>query len=173
MHKIADFFKVSYEQFNSDIRKDLLFFESAEDEIKEIYNRIKLPERSTSGSAGYDIRTPFGFVLKPGQTILVPTGIRCRIDNGWFFMIVPRSGLGFKYRLQLDNTTGIIDSDYFNAENEGHIMAKITNDSKSEKVLKVNDNDRIVQGIFVPYGITCYDSADGDRIGGFGSSGVL
>jgi len=82
----------------------------------------------------------------------------------------PRSGLGFKFRLQLNNTVGIIDSDYYFSKNEGHIMAKITNDSREGKTVSVKSGDGFIQGIFVEYGITVDDDADGIRDGGFGST---
>ena len=131
---------------------------------------IKLPKRATKGSAGYDFFSPIDFELQPGETIKFPTGIRCLIDEGWFLAIVPRSGLGFKYRLQLDNTIGIIDSDYSHSNNEGHIFMKLTNDSKENKTLSIKKGTAIAQGIFLPYGITYDDNADGIRNGGFGST---
>ena len=88
----------------------------------------------------------------------------------WVLHLYPRSGLGFKYRLQLNNTVGIIDSDYFNSDNEGHIFAKITNDSNEGKTLKLQAGEGFMQGIFLEYGITEDDGADGVRNGGFGST---
>ena len=109
--------------------------------------------------------------MKPGETVKVPTGIRCKIDEGWVLKCYPRSGLGFKYRLQLDNTVGIIDSDYYNSDNEGHIFIKVTNDSKRPwKNLNVLRGDGFAQGIFVEYGITVDDETAGVRNGGFGST---
>ena len=166
MQEIAKFFKVSTIQFKKD-------FDPQMDIIKagELLESISIPKRSTSGSAGYDFVSSKDFILNPGETIIIPTGIRCRIDEGWFLMLAPRSGLGFKYRLQLDNTVGIIDSDYFSAENEGHIMIKLTNDSKNDKSLEVKFGEKIAQGIFIPYGVVKEDDADGKRTGGFGSTG--
>ena len=82
----------------------------------------------------------------------------------------PRSGLGFKFRLQLNNTVGIIDSDYFYSDNEGHIFAKITNDSKEGKTLTVEVGQGFMQGIFMPFGITVDDEVTAIRNGGFGST---
>ncbi len=62
------------------------------------------------------------FELKPGETIKIPTGIRVKINDGWVLKLYPRSGLGFKFRVQMNNTVGIIDSDYYNSDNEGHIF---------------------------------------------------
>ena len=129
-----------------------------------------IPKRATRSSAGYDFYTPFSFTLQPGETIKIPTGIRAKMEGNWVLKLYPRSGLGFKFRLQLNNTVGIIDSDYFNSDNEGHIFAKITNDSNEEKVLSLEKGAGFMQGIFLEYGITVDDDADGVRNGGFGST---
>ena len=168
MKRIAQFFKVSFEQFENGMKD--IFPAMSEKEIEELYWDIKLPKRATTGSAGYDFFTPFTFTLKPGETIKIPTGIRAKMDENWVLKLYPRSGLGFKFRLQLNNTVGIIDSDYFNSDNEGHIFAKITNDSNEEKVLSVEKGAGFMQGIFLEYGITVDDDADGVRNGGFGST---
>ena len=115
MKKIAKFEKVSYNQFKNDFMDS--FPQYNEKEVEEIYHSIQLPKRATKGSAGYDFYSPIDFELNPGQTIKIPTGIRVRIENGWVLGLYPRSGLGFKYRLQLNNTVGIIDSDYYNSDN--------------------------------------------------------
>ena len=130
-----------------------------------------MPERATVGSAGYDFYSPLDFVLTPGQTIKIPTGIRARIEDGWVLMIFPRSGLGFKFRIQLNNTVGIIDSDYYGSDNEGHIFIKITNDSNEGKTLSLKKGDGFAQGVFLPYGVTSDDEAAALRNGGFGSTG--
>ena len=168
MNKIAKFEKVSYEQF----KKDYIdcFNEESDEKIKEIYDNIKLPKRATKGSAGYDFYSPITFTLKPCETIKIPTGIRVKIEDGWFLANFPRSGLGFKYRLQLNNTVGIIDADYYNALNEGHIMSKLTNDSKENKEVLITAGSGFIQGIFLPFGITVDDESDEIRTGGFGST---
>ena len=139
--------------------------------IRDAYIDLKLPERSTKGSAGYDFVTPVDIYLRPGETALIPTGVRALIDDGWFLGLFPRSGLGFKYRMQLDNTAGVIDGDFYFTESEGHIMAKITNDSRDGKDMKLTAGDRFMQGIFLPFGVTYTDEAEGERTGGFGSTG--
>lgn len=161
MKRIAQFQKVSKKQFS-------LSMEGAKWE--EIYSDIKLPQRATSGSAGYDFYAPFDFTLCPGETVKIPTGIRAKMEDGWVLKIYPRSGLGFKFRLQLNNTVGIIDSDYYNSDNEGHIFIKITNDSNEGKTVSVKKGEGFAQGIFLEYGITVDDEADGVRNGGFGST---
>ena len=168
MEKVAKFEKVSFEQFVSSIEG---FLDNLTlDQIKEVYENIKLPKRATIASAGYDFFTYRNLVLRPGETIKVPTGIRCKIREDYVLVIAPRSSLGFKYRLQLDNTIGVIDSDYYNAKNEGHIFIKITNDSKSDKVMEVKKNEGFAQGIFLQYGITEDDDVSEVRIGGIGST---
>ncbi len=169
MQRIAKFHKVSPEQF----KKDWLdtFPQSNESEAAEIYESIKLPKRATSGSAGYDFFAPSSFKLAPSETIKIPTGIRAEIADGWVLKCYPRSGLGFKFRLQLNNTVGIIDSDYFRSDNEGHIFAKLTNDSNEGKTLEVTGGSGFMQGIFVEYGITVDDEVTAERNGGFGSTG--
>ncbi len=163
MKKIAKFEKVSLRQFEYSWKDTF-------GEGENVYNEIKLPHRATSGSAGYDFYSPLDFSLAPGESIKIPTGIRAKIADGWVLKIYPRSGLGFKYRLQLNNTVGIIDSDYYSSDNEGHIFIKITNDSKEGKTLEVKKGDAFAQGIFIEYGITVDDDADGVRNGGFGST---
>jgi len=139
-------------------------------EAEVVYDQVRLPRRATAGSAGYDFFTPAGIALNPGETIKIPTGIRAWMEPGWVLKCYPRSGLGFKYRLQLDNTVGIIDSDYFYSDNEGHMFIKVTNDGHEGKTLTLEAGDGFAQGIFVEYGITVDDEATEVRNGGFGST---
>lgn len=150
MNRIAEFFKVSAEQF-----------------CREGYEDIKLPRRATVGSAGYDFFAPYDFTLGVGEEIVIDTGVRARINDGWVLVILPRSGSGFKYGVRLANTAGVIDSDYFNADNEGHIKIKLVGASKSYEVKK---GDAFAQGIFLPFGITESDFVTDERHGGFGST---
>lgn len=138
------------------------------DEVSSFYDDIKLPLRSTSHSAGYDFFMPYDVVIKPSETVKILTGIRAKMEDNYVLMIFPRSSLGIKHKLTLDNTVAIIDADYYNALNEGHIMLSLTNHSDHEVIL--NKGDRFVQGIFLEYGITYDDDVDKDRIGGFGST---
>ena len=168
MKRIAKFHKVSAERFMADWKDT--FPETAEETIADIYNKIKLPVRATAGSAGYDFFSPVDITLNPGETVKIPTGIRVEMEQDWVLKCYPRSGLGFKYRLQLNNTVGIIDSDYFYSDNEGHIFSKITNDSNESKSVSIQAETGFMQGIFVEYGITVDDDAQGIRNGGFGST---
>ena len=170
MRQVGKFEKVSFEQFYESM-KDMPFadeWEFYDEYVHSLYEQLKLPARSTSGSAGYDFKAPFSFTLHPGDTIKIPTGVRAKIDEGWWVGCLPRSGLGFKYRLQLDNTMGVIDSDYYSSDNEGHIFAKVSNDGERE--LTVEAGQGFVQGIFIPYGITYGDDANAVRNGGMGST---
>jgi dUTP pyrophosphatase len=168
MNRIAEFQKVSFDQFKDGYLGS--FKDKTEEEAKRVYENIKLPKRATSGSAGYDFYLTADITLKPGETVKIPTGIRSKMEDGWVLMLFPRSGLGFKFRLQLNNTVGVIDSDYYGSDNEGHIFARITNDSNEEKVLSLKEGDAFIQGVFLPYGITMDDHEDGVRNGGFGST---
>ena len=141
-----------------------------QENIKKSWEALQLPSRATSGSAGYDFKAPFSISLEAGDTIKIPTGIRVKIDEGWWLGCQPRSGLGFKYRLQLDNTIGVIDSDYYYSDNEGHIFAKITNDNHTGKTHTVEAGSGFLQAIFIPYGVTYSDDATGGRAGGRGAT---
>ena len=162
--RIAEFQIVSFNQFESGLD------DCYKSQAKNIYEELKKPKRATKGSAGYDFYAPYEITLNPGQTAKIPTGIRVKMEDNFVLKLYPRSGLGFKYRLQLNNTVGIIDSDYYYSDNEGHIFAKITNDSNENKVLTIPKGTGFMQGIFVEYGITIDDVTDSIRNGGFGST---
>ena len=168
MHRIAQFMKVSKEQFVSSMREEFPHYTEAD--IEDMYESLALPARATRGSAGYDFYAPFSFSLPPNTTIKIPTGIRVKMEEDWVLKLYPRSGLGFKYRLQMNNTVGIIDSDYFYSDNEGHIFIKMTNASNEGKTVEVAQGVGFAQGIFLEYGITVDDDARGIRNGGFGST---
>jgi dUTP pyrophosphatase len=163
-YRVAYFQKVSKSQFCRDASGLVGGSEAAD----KAYDDILLPSRATGGSAGYDFKAPYPFTLMPGDTIRIPTGIRTWISNGWWLCCVPRSGIGCKYKVALDNTVGVIDSDYYNSDNEGHIMIQMTN--RGATPLHVHTGDNILQAIFVPYGITTNDNATEKRNGGFGST---
>lgn len=162
---VGKFEKISLEQWHKDYGDD------SNSEGDKTFEGIPIPKRSSIGSAGYDIHTPFGFTLEPNDEILIPTGLKCKMNDGWFLMAVPRSGLGFKYYTRLANTVGIIDASYYNNEsNEGHMFVKIRNEGN--KPVVIEKYDRVCQMIFVPYGITEDDDINNKRIGGLGSSGL-
>ena len=146
MQAIAKFEKVSYEQFEKDWEKNM---GGSKEEIKAIYDSIKLPHRATKQSAGYDFYAPVDITMDPEDVRLIPTGIRAKIDEGYVLMLYPRSSLGLKYRMQLNNTVGVIDADYYNADNEGHIMISLKN--CSDIAVRLMCGERIAQGIFLKY----------------------
>ena len=168
---IAILKKVTKDQFINDMKAT---FGTKYDyqQLSDYYDLLKPPTRAIKGSAGYDFESPISFELKPGETIKIPTGIRVKINDGWVLKLYPRSGLGFKFRVQMNNTVGIIDSDYYNSDNEGHIFCKITNDTNEDKTVSVNKGTGFCQGIFVEYGITFDDDVTDERNGGFGSTGM-
>lgn len=168
MQKIAKFHKVSQERFTKDYKR--MDTQRSLEEIQTMYKDIQLPRRATLGSAGYDFFLPYAITLKPNEVIKIPTGIRVEMQEGWVLQLFPRSSLGFTYRLQLNNTVGIIDSDYFYSDNEGHIFAKLTNDTNEEKVLHLQAHEGFMQGIFLPFGIVEDDEVTQVRNGGFGST---
>ena len=158
------FKKVSFEQYCAAVGGDA--------DLREEYNDIKLPERKTIHSAGYDFHSPVSFDLAPQESIKIPTGVRVQIKDGQFLAIVVRSSIGFKYGTQLVNNLAIVDGDYYGADNEGHIFIKLVNLSTEGKTLRVNKGDAIAQGIFMTYDVTVDDNTSGIRTGGIGSTNV-
>ena len=168
MVRIAKFEKVSLKQFVTDWIST--FPQQTVEQAVLAYEQIQLPRRATSGSAGYDFFAPVGFELPSGGNIKLPTGIRAIMEEGWVLTIYPRSGLGFKYRFQLDNTVGVIDSDYARSDNEGHIFLRMTNDNREGKGLRIPAGTAFAQGVFLPFGITLDDDVSTVRNGGLGST---
>ena len=155
MRTAAKFEKVSFETFSANGTRDT-------------YDGIKLPKRATAKSAGYDFFAPTKLTVAPNETVTVATGIRALMPDSWCLMIFPRSGLGFKYKLRLNNTVGIIDADYADSDNEGHIFIRMTNES--DKQLEIEQGSAFAQGIFVQYLLTEDDDTTATRNGGLGST---
>lgn len=160
INKIAEFKIVSKDRFENDCKKNNV--------TNFKYELITKPKRATKDSAGYDFYLNNDIVIPPKETIIIPTGLRVKIETGWFLSIYPRSGLGFKYRLSLANTVGIIDGDYYNSDNEGHIIIKLYN--PNDEQIELKNQTGFCQGIFLQYGITVDDNSDKTRNGGFGST---
>lgn len=128
-----------------------------------------LPYRSTRGSAGYDFECYADTLIPPYQIMLIPTGIKCQIDEGYYLQLALRSSTPMKKHLMLANGIGIIDSDYYNnPDNEGHIMFQVINFTNKE--VFISKGERIGQGIFLQYNKVDEDNTSGNRIGGFGST---
>lgn len=160
--KKRGFEKISFEQYVKDVGGE-------RHELAEEYLDIKLPRRATAKSAGYDIYSPFSFELNPGETIKIPTGIKAYMQDDEVLKIYIRSSLGFKYDVTLSNNVGIIDADYANALNEGHIWIKLIN--HGDKTLSINKGKAIAQGIFEKYLKVDNDKPVKDeRVGGIGST---
>lgn len=168
MKGIATFEKISKEQFMKDWVKT--FGNTSASKLEEIYEQIKLPKRATAHSAGYDFYAPISFRLEPNKEIFIPTGIRCKMDEGWSMLLFSRSGLGTKFYVRLATCVSVIDGDYYYAENEGHIFIKLRNENTQEKIAEIEAGNGFAQGVFVPYGITTDDASTGTRTGGFGST---
>ena len=167
MKKVAQFEKVSYEQFRNDMIDTFDNFYS-EDEIKDIYNGIELPIRATKYSAGHDIKIPFKKSVQVGCTLKIPTGIRCKMREDNVMFIFPRSSLGIKKGMTITNTVPVIDADYYNAKNEGHIFICIKNNGN--ELLVLNQNDAFSQAVFVPFGVADDEAITTERTGGIGST---
>ena len=167
------FEKVSFAQFCNDWLKnfpDDWYGDSPDDihDIKTMYDALTVPSRSTAHSAGYDFVSPLNFMLRPEQTIMIPTGIRAYMPHDMVLMVFPRSGLGTKYQIGLCNTVGIVDTDYYDADNEGHIHIKLSNNG--DKLVSIEQGQAFCQGIFTTYYTVYNDNVLKTRNGGFGST---
>ena len=152
------FEKISFEQFKKDISDDL-----------ELYENYVLPERHSSKSAGYDIRSLTDGIIKPGESMVFKTGLKVCMEDDDVLYIIGRSSLGYKYNVCLANNVGVIDADFYNNEdNEGHFSVKLINHGKDDFEVKIGD--RIVQGIFHKYLVTESDKCNKKRTGGIGST---
>lgn len=136
---MRDFLKISFEQFKKDV----------EDNI-ELYESVKIPQRDSDATAGYDIYLLNDITLKSGEIMKLPTGLKCFFEKDEVLFLIVRSSMGFKYNIRLCNQVGVIDSDYYNnKDNEGHIWIKIQNEGNSDITIK--RGEAIVQGIFFKY----------------------
>ena len=163
---MSRFEKVSYEEW----LKDLQITGLPEEVTKKWYDEIKLPMQATAASAGCDFFMPYNLNFEAGSKYRIATGIRwvANDDAGKVLLIVPRSGLGFKYGIKLSNTVGVIDADYCNSDNEGHIIISLEN--PSDKTIELEQGKPFVQGIIVKYEIPDGAGSNEERNGGFGST---
>lgn len=149
--------KISLEQYINDFGND------------DGYNDLKLPERKTKFSSGYDFYCPRDLIVRAYSSLLIPTGIKVMMDDNMFLALYIRSSMAIKNNLRLVNQVGIIDCDYYNnSDNEGHIMVCLYNDSDED--IKLKKNERIVQGIFQKFYLTDNDNVSNIRMGGIGST---
>ena len=136
---MRDFEKISFNQFMKDIKND-----------EELYNSIKIPQRDSDSTAGYDIYLLNDIKLEPNEILKIPTGLKCFFEKDEVLLLVVRSSMGFKYNIRLCNQVGVIDADYYNnKDNEGHIWLKIQNEGNT--CVKISKGEAIAQGIFFKY----------------------
>ena len=134
------------------------------------YPKHQLPKRGSKNSAGYDFFSPINEIIPAHGTAKIPTGVKAYMQPDEVLMIYPRSSIGFKTNIRLSNTTGVIDSDYYNnPDNEGHMWIKFYNPTDEDYHIFIGD--KIAQGIFIKFLVTDDDNADQDRTGGLGSTG--
>lgn len=157
------FEKVSYQEFKKHTDSNM---HCGRDE----YDKIMMPVRSTAGSAGYDIASPVNITIPAGCKRVIPTGLKVQVDDGYFMQMYIRSSLAIKKQIELQTSVSVIDSDYYdNPDNEGHMMIPVKNESG--RPVFISAGERVVQGVFVRYGITEDDRAENKRLGGIGSTG--
>lgn len=138
--------------------------------VKDCPFSVRLPERSTDGSAGYDFFAPYPFAIRPGQTVFVKTWVKAKMPKDNVLLLFERSSWGFKKHVSIPNAVGVIDSDYYgNVDNDGNIAFAFTNNGSEP--LEVKEGDKIGQGIFLSYFLTDDDISGGKREGGMGSTG--
>ena len=163
------FERVSFDAF----RKDMLKCGWAEEIIHTAYENVKLPERKTACSAGYDFVLPMKILIKGHESVTIPSGIKVFFEpeesDKYHLELHVRSSTGIRRGCVLSNGTAIVDADYYgNEDNEGDILIALYNRDDHHK--KFEAGDRIMQGVFVQHGIADNDTADGIRTGGVGST---
>lgn len=132
--------------------------------------KFELPKRSTAKSAGYDFIVPEDTVCKSHQITVVKSGVKAYFPDDETLLLFNRSSNPKKKGLIILNGVGVVDSDYAdNVDNEGEIAGLFYNMLDEDVVLKAGE--KMMQGVFVQYGITDDDNANGQRNGGFGSTG--
>jgi dUTP pyrophosphatase len=129
-----------------------------------------LPKRATEGSAGYDLSSIEEVIINPKEIKLIPTGLKVCMPKNEVLLVYPRSSLAIKKGLLMSNSVGVIDSDYYNNQNnEGHIMVPLLN--ITDQKVKIEKGERIAQGIFTQFQkIDEEEITNQERKGGFGSS---
>ena len=133
-------------------------------------DNIKLPTRATEGSNAYDFYNPTTFIIQPGETKIIWTDIKIKLDKNKVFLLLPRSSIGIKKHLMLANTMGIIDSDYYSSEeSDGNIGMALYN--YGNQLVRVEKGERIVQGFITDSYLCDDDNVTTKRKGGMGSSG--
>ncbi len=142
-------------------------FEMVTKENRKNKNTPILPQRATTHSAGYDFFCPTQLVIPPHSTKLIWTDIKIELNPNEFLLMVPRSSMAIKKSIQLTNSPGIIDADYYNnPSTEGNIAISLHNFGTDTQILE--SNERIAQGIILNY--KAFEELYIMRKGGIGST---
>jgi len=146
------------------------------DAVTGYEDTVQLPTRSTKHSGAYDFYSPIPVRIPPRQTVTIHTNVKAYMQSNELLLLFTRSS-GGKKGLQLKNTTGIIDSDYYNnSDNEGNIMLMLRNTNEiGDEDIVFSQGEKIAQGVFVHFLLADGDSLDNhtvERMGGIGSTGI-
>ena len=161
----------AYQKYLNEHKNPIETVQQLEEKIEYFKNKLVIPYRKTSGSAGYDFSLPYDVYIKAGSIAEIPTGIKVELDKNKYLDCRIRSSYDIKKGLMIVTCASVIDSDYYNNPmNEGHILEYLWNRSNKDILLK--QGDRFVQGIIT----TCF-AVEGDefgkgefRTGGIGST---
>lgn len=130
---------------------------------------VKLPKRKTKKSAGYDFFAIEDFTLYPNKLCIVPTGVKAYMEDDEVLYLHIRSSVAFKRGVRMLNSIGVIDADFVdNPDNEGEISLGLL--SHNDDIVHIQKGERIAQGVFHKFLITDDDDAEGQRVGGIGST---
>ncbi len=168
MERIGRFEKVPFGKFYESVKDLYNLYKIEQKDVLKLFEDLKLPERATTGSAGYDFYLPFDIFIPAHHTMLFPTGIRVFMEDGWVLQIYTKSSLGMKHGIILTNSVSIIDNDYYYSDNAGQIRASLTNTTDHDVSLKAGQP--YMQGVFSKFGITYGDNVTNVRNGGLGST---
>lgn len=168
------FQKVSKEIFSRDYEKKVIgtnisYYDNRD--LSEIYGAIKMPQRGTKKSAGYDFFAPTNVTFQPGEKIVIPLGVKVILEDDEVLQMYVRSSMAIKHDFELVNQVGIIDADYAgNPSNDGDIMVALRYNGNIPYTIKTGE--AIAQGVVVKYAVTDDDMpASEERLGGIGSTG--
>lgn len=160
----------------------------------ELCRDVEVPSYANEGDAGMDIYAPDDYTIAPGETLIIPTGIKVAIPQGYALLIQPRSGQSVKTKLRVANTPGLIDSGYRDEigviiENIEPQFKDIDYEFNNDGTIKINSilhgntysiskGQRFAQMRLVEapmaalFQVNNIHEIEGDRGGGFGSSGI-
>ena len=144
-------------------------FEVVEDKHRKADGEIQLPTRSDPRSAGYDFYVIEDVEIPPYGMVMLPTNVKAYMQDDEVLILANRSSNPGKKGLILANSIGVVDKDYYgNEDNDGHIMFAFYNFFDQD--VEIKKGDTIGQAIFQKYYIADDDNAEGERVGGFGST---